>query len=1118
MRITDSEGTDVLAGSFRGLRLAFWGFVLSWVTLCAGDPQTEGRFTRIDLEQGLSHNFVWTICEDGEGFLWFGTYHGLNRFDGYQFKTFYKDDDDPHTTNLGDDNISDLVLDREGHLWMTTWKGGLYGFDPDKEQFRPYRHRAGDPESLASNHLQSVILAERGALWVGTLDHGINRLDTRTGKVRRYDPGLLPGARIWSMYLEGDEYLWIGTNKGLVRMALATETFEWIGEEGTELDHQREIRSLVADNEGSLWIGTDRNLVVLDLGKGTYAEVPKPRRGPNQPDQFTVTSLYLDRHGRIWAGSKFGGLFCYLAPDLLWRRHQTNPNDPYSISHHDVHDIFEDSSGNLWVATKGGGVNRLNLRPPKFTNLSHAPSDLDSLTFGNVRAIATTRDGLTWVGTYGGGLDRYDPREQSFVHYRSQAEDPTTIGDNYVISILEARDGNLWIGTLNGFNDFDRQTERFVRYRIEEPDPADPTVKKINRIFSLYEDATGRLWLGTGRGVHHWERGTITPFTPDVPAYRNLSAARIHFLWPDREGLLWIGSNKGLARMNQGTGEMTVFGTNNGDQDILPDDAFYHMCDDDETWWLASRSSGLIALSKEDDSVRTFPEGPGIPQGAVNGVLADRRGYVWLSTNRGITRFDPVNGNFRHFDVTDGLRNTQFAKGSAYRSPNGQMFFGGMLGVDSFYPGQISDDGFIAPVVISGFRIMDRDAGIRLYDRSRIELNYRQNFISFEFASLDYTRPALNRYAYYLEGLDPDWNFAGTRRFTTYPNLAPGAYRLHVKATNHDGVWNEDPIVVDIEIKPPFYFTWFAKMSYLAIGFVLVFGFIHRQRERERQRARMELLTEQQKMAIEASRAKSAFLAHMSHELRTPLNAIIGYSELIEEELEEPDDAHPLLLDVGVDVAKIKSAAQYQLSLVNNILDLTKIESGKVDLFVEEFDVATLVGNVLNNIKPMLLKNKNTLKLHYEPGPPGLMITDITKLHGVLLNLLTNANKFTEGGHIHLMIRRLRRQKDHWLEFQVRDTGIGMRPEKMDRLFKEFSQIEDHNKYGGTGLGLFISRYFCRLMGGDIQVASTFGKGSTFTFTLPAIAPTSPTVDEETTTAILAPESLSTHQTADSIS
>ncbi|MBO1322451.1 ligand-binding sensor domain-containing protein [Acanthopleuribacter pedis] len=1029
----------------------------------------------------MSHNYVWSICQDREGFLWFGTLHGLNRFDGYRFRTFYHQPG--KKGGLSDDNISHLELDEDGRLWIATWRGGMNVYHPESETFETFRHDPTNLNSLSSDKLQVFEPAGDGAFWIGTVGDGINLLNYRNNLITRFDPALLPGPRVWAIQRDGPDKVWIGTDRGLSLYDRISNTFTTIQDPDDRLDFQREVRSLLLDQRGNLWIGSNQYLAVRNRETGQLTEIPRPEVGPNQPNQYTVTSLFLDHHSRIWAGSKFGGLHLYNSDRNLLVEYQSNPVNPYSLSHHDVHEIFEDTSGNLWVGTKGGGINQLNLRPRKFRNLFHDPRKLNSLTFGNIRGVTTDQQDRLWIASYSGGIDRYNPVTDTYTHYRSDPDDPVN-GPllNDLLSVHCDRRNRIWVGSDYGVAVLDAETDTFVRVEI------DPDIPHI-AVHGIHQEPSGRTWLAGDHGIYRGDGTNFSQFTHPQPSFQRLNDRnRYYSIYEDREGWLWFGGTNGAMRYDPIDENTLIYSRDFGDVRI-PARTVYSFYDDDDAWWLGTRGGGLVRIDKETGAVRNWREEQGIPRGTVNAVSGDSRGYIWLTTNRGLSRFDPVGEEFRHFDVVDGLRNTQFAQNAIHKSKHGWIYAGGILGVDQFYPNRISDDGFIAPVVIAGVKINDVPYEKRLYDGDALDLRHDENFVSIEFAALDYTRPELNKYQHFLEGFESGYRQETTRRFASYSNLPPGEYTLKVRASNHDGIWNNNEVAVKIRISPPYYLSGMAVTLYVLLFLGLLVLFIHHQREQERQRARVELLTEQQKMAVEASRAKSAFLAHMSHELRTPLNAIIGYSELIEEEFEDAVNALDVVDDAMVDVGRIKSAAQYQLSLVNNILDLTKIESGKVDLFVETFDVQQLVDNVLDHIRPVLAKNNNSLTTVFEPECLGKMRSDMTKLHGVLLNLVTNANKFTEAGSLTVSVKRETQPGGDWLIFSVRDTGIGMKAEKMNKLFREFSQIEDHNRYGGTGLGLYISRYFCRLMGGDISVASDFGKGSTFTFQLPAEAP-----------------------------
>jgi PAS domain S-box-containing protein len=752
---------------------------------------TVYRHLRSDPDS-LSNNTVTALYQDRSGMLWVGTTVGLDSFDGgaTQFT---------HHPDVGEE-ISVIYEDTAGTLWIGTYGSGLFQYDRSSRQFVQYMPDPADPHSLSDDAVISIYEDDSGILWLGTADGGLNGSDPATQTFTHYrndpdDPHSLSYDRVTTIFKDRSGAFWVGTGFPYDVEVGGLNVFDRASGQFTRYRHDpsdrhslsnNHVKSIYQDQTGTLWIGTDDGLNVFDRPTNTFTSFRHDPLNPHSLGGNTITAIYEDRTGTLWFGTEGAGISKYTRVKEKFARFQPDPLDPDSLSGPVIGAITQDHDGVLWIGVPGEGLDSLDRATGQFDNYSHNPDDPDSLSHDNVRALYVDHEGTLWIGT-SRGLDRLepDPEGGAFTHYVHDPGDPTSLGPGAVKAILEDHTHTMWIGTEEPgtLNRFDRATGQagrgrtFTRY---EHDPSDPN-SFINTfgIRAIYEDRAGDLWLGTYDGLVHFDRETET-FTqyehdPDDP--QSLSRDFVWDIHQDSNGILWIATSGGLNRFDQTAGQFTVY----------------------------TMEDGLV-----NDNVMC--------------ILADTQGYLWLGTDGGLSKFDPQTETFKNYDESDGLANNVVMLAACHQSESGEMFFGTLNGFSAFHPADVRDNLHIPPIALTAFRKFDEivkfDAP--LSEVEEITLSYQDNFFAFEFAALDYTDPAKNQYAYKLEGFDKDWITCGTRRYASYTNLPPGEYTFRVKGTNNDRVWNETGHAVKVTITPPFWATWWFRGLAAAVALGIV--------------------------------------------------------------------------------------------------------------------------------------------------------------------------------------------------------------------------------------------------------------------------------------------------------
>jgi ligand-binding sensor domain-containing protein len=780
------------------------------------------------VERGLSQNSVNCIWQDHRGYLWFGTWDGLNRYDGYSFSV-YKSTAETSEKALSNQTVNAVYEDKHGTLWIGT-ETGLDRYDRKNQKFIYYWHNPNDIKTISSDSILCFSEDKKGNLWIGTRN-GLNCYDYSTGNFVKYtlnpdNANSLSSNTIISIASDQNEKLYIGTDKGLNILNIKTGVFTHIY--GNPSDQKAlsddKVNALSFDQKGKLWIGTDQGLDVLDNIKNEITHYKHDPGNQNSLSYNQIFAILTDTEGNIWIGTNGGGLNLYNSTLNNFTRYQYNTNDNNSISNDYISCLYQDNSGIIWIGTAWKGVNKINRNIEKFYHYEHIKDNPNSLSSNIVWSVFQDENDVIWVGTED-GINIIDRKSNTFKFIQHIPGNNNSLVSSQARGLFKDSKGNFWIGTFGyGLDRYNPETGEFIHYKN---DPFDIHSLSNNTVWNIIEDRRGYIWFATLDGLNRfdYQSGKFTVFK-NTPNYKySLSDNSVLSLFEDHNGFIWISTYKGINVYDYRSGRFLHYRHEAGNSYSLSSDYVFSVYEaKDGIMWIATMGGGLNRFDRRTGLFTKYTEDDGLSNNVVYNIYEDKSGKLWISTNYGLTRFDPATESFVNYDAKDGIQSNEFNLGAAFHNKlTDEMFFGGMNGFNAFIPEKVKSNTYVPPVVISTFRIFDKIQPRELINGDTIELSYYDNFFSFEFSALDFTNPAKNHYAYKLENFDKDWNYCDAyKRFAGYTNVTPGTYIFHVKGSNSDGIWNDEGISVVIVISPAWWSTWWFRIStVLFLTFIL---------------------------------------------------------------------------------------------------------------------------------------------------------------------------------------------------------------------------------------------------------------------------------------------------------
>ncbi len=1136
--------------------LLFILLILNGTKLIAQDKEIQKpvfKFQHINRE--LSNNQVFTIFQDRSGFFWIGTLGGLHRFKGNDYDLFVTSKD---STSVHDSRVEKLFEDKRGNLWVGT-HDGLSRYNADRNNFIRFEteNEFVDPLDPNTNRIKEIVEDEQGTLWIASQRTGLSFYDEKKDAIAPFFSESV-GNPLGTTHLTAicpakDGILWIGTlDDGLKKLNTKTN-------EVTHYRHDPQnpnsiaansIASIVIDKNQNVWVGTSLWGVDRLVDDGPLVKFVHYKHDPKKPFSLgnnDVRMLFVDSQNNLWSCNENGGLNLYSPKYDVFFCYLPNPLDPYSIFSNSYWNIYEDKQGRLWLGSSLNGIDVIDKNLSGFSHYYKSSLAGTSISNDIVRGFHEDRNDNWWIATDGGGLNFFDPHHNRYEVYQYEPSNPNSIQSNAVLTICEVND-ELWVGTWQGgVNVMDVNKKHFRRMH--------PDNLNLRNIFNLVKDTKGNVWASTyGGGITKFNLATnsIRTYLNEPSNPSSISSNIVPVIIEDSEGNIWIGTqDSGVNLMKAGDIERGIFQRFNlnthdtlGLQSKLINDIFE---DSKKNIWIAT-SSGLSKYLKSKNTFQTYSVQHGLPTEQIKSIIEDNKGFLWIGTTKGISKFNPEAETFVNYDKRDGLQSGEFSRYGAYKTRKGALLFGGTQGFNAFIPDSIRHNNRIPPVFITGLRVFNKPVEIgdknsilpkHIMQLDQITLPYEYSVFTLEFVALNYMTLDKIQYAYKLEGLETNWNFVDKQYTATYTNLDPGEYFFHVKASSNDGSWADDGKILKIIITPPFWKTWWFRI-FLIGSFIFSVFFVIQSRVRQLRKKNIELearvseRTSQLRGLIKELQEKQDEIATTNEELTSTLEDLVDQKHKVESINNELKAAHEELLTINnqldervhertvkllkanQELDRFVYSASHDLSAplksILGLIQLTRLENknealtyhlehmqksvlkleGVINsltqfsrnvghaIIKQEIIFDEMVEEVLDELKYPFHADKVKIIKKYQPQD--YVTSDYLRLKIILSNLISNALKYKNGKVGSSFVEIMFEKTNGSHRIHIKDNGIGISPENQIKVFDMFYRATLQST--GSGLGLYIVKETVEKLGGTISLESTPGSHTIFTVTL----------------------------------
>ncbi|MFT4939087.1 MAG: signal transduction histidine kinase/ligand-binding sensor domain-containing protein [Paraglaciecola sp.] len=1052
---------------------------------------SEYKFELLNENDGFASSIIFSIVQDRSGFLWFGTgYNGIMRYDGKNVVRY--EHDLAEQNSLPNNNAGNITLDRDNNLWIGSWGGGVLKYNQQNQQFSQFKHVLTQSNTVGSPKVQNIFEDQQGEIWLGAVDGGLNKFNPESQDFTRFplnDPikNSISDNRIWDIEQSSAENLWVGTSFGLNLFNKTSSKFTHFipTPDRVAADHNR-IRHIIVAKDNTLFLGTQDGVLLFESQKSTFTALEVEGHLSLGP----IYSMIETDFNQYWVSSDIG-VFSFSEDDLTLRKVQLDFDDRCSQT------LFQDRQGIIWLSCEGVGVYKIT-RANIFK------------TYGNQKmkaaySLLVANDDGILIGTAQHGIQRWYPATNQLTALEQKSENTIQSEVRYM---TQTSQGDIWHANKRNLFKLDKAG---VKQQIS-PSLTTEHRELFKDINDISVDEQDNIWVATRTGLFIIrDVDADFEYIPvDKEDPKSLIDISILELYLDPDNRMWIGTNKGLKLWNKQTKKLQAFSyAGNNNKSVEGHDYIYTIfLDSKQRLWVGTKT-GLQLLNEKTAEYNVYTSYfSEIDNLGVRFISEDEKGNLWLITPVGVSKLNPNNGELQHFDKRDGLPGSRYFYNPTANTSDGTIYLSSRDGIYYFDPSSVTNHSLNEETRLTNFEILgaSKNYNIATAEMSGISLNYDESNVKFEFATLDFLNARQIQYSYKLDGFDTEWIENGNNSTATYTNLGGGDYTFRVRAAVKKNLLYNKELAVDLHIDTPFWLRWWMFVFYGCLVLLGIYHYLQRQKksviklERQVAEKTAAIALESSKLAS-ANKIKTLFLANMSHEIRTPLTTVIGQAEAIICRDVDPKNIYN-------EVEIIHDSSLYLLALLNDILDLTKIEENKFELELAPQDLHGLLKNI-NIMFSFQAKVKGLSFSLVEDLPvPFIVNVDGLRLKQILINLCSNAIKFTVKGHVSLNISA----QDDKLLFNIEDTGIGISESQIQLIFASFTQGDSsiRRRFGGSGLGLHLSNQLAALMGGSITVKSELDKGSVFTFSIPvtAISPDTELVQKKSATDVSFPQHL----------